>query len=122
VARDKAWEDGIDKSLNKIGDMQQSIRVSIGGAYISVMGNKWFDPQTLYFDKLPQLFADRIVILKMLSNKGEIPEVGRRHNSTTYYLYITPNEWKAIKHEAVPMTQYQFNLGEENEHKKSKHN
>ncbi len=102
----RTWEEKmarIDTELDKIGDMQQSVRVYINGATISAMGNKWFDPSTLYFKELPKLMAEKIVLLNMLDKHEEIPEVGRKHIAGTYYLYITPNQWKALRDEAIPM-------------------
>ena len=104
--KERTWEEkmaGLDAELNKLGDMQQSVRVCVNGATISAMGNKWFDPQTLYFKELPKLMAEKIVLLNMLDNQEEIPEVGRKRTAGTYYLYITPNEWKALRDEAIPM-------------------
>lgn len=104
--KERTWEEkmaGIDRELDKLADMQQSVRVFDGGATISAMGNKFFDPQTLYFKVMPNIFADKILMLRMLGDRGEIPEVGRRHSSNTYYLYITQNQWKALKDEAIPM-------------------
>lgn len=104
--KEKTWEEkmaGIDSALNEIANKQQSVRVFTGGATISAMGNNWFDPSTLYFNVMPKIFDDKIIMLRMLGDKGEIPEVGRRHSSNTYYLYITPNQWKALRDEAIPM-------------------
>lgn len=104
--KERTWEEkmaGIDSALDKLADMQQSVRVFTGGATISAMGNKWFDPQTLYFKVMPKVFEEKIIMLRMLGDKGEIPEVGRRHNINTYYLYVTPNQWKALRDEAIPM-------------------
>lgn len=104
--KERTWEEkmaGINSALDKLADIQQSVRVFTGGATISAMGNKFFDPSTLYFKAMPKLFEERIIMLRMLGDKGEIPEVGRRHSSNTYYLYITLNQWKALKDEAIPM-------------------
>lgn len=93
----------LDKDLDEIMNIPQSVRVDIGGVNMCMMGSRWFDPPSLYFKVLPEPILEKIAILKMLRRNEDIPTLGRKHNGTTYYIYISPNEWKTYADQAIPM-------------------
>jgi hypothetical protein len=95
--------DSIDRALNEVMDSPMSVRVDIGGVNMCMMGSRWFDPPTLYFKVLPTEILEKLAILKMLRRNEDIPTLGRKHNGTTYYIYISPNEWKTYADQAIPM-------------------
>jgi hypothetical protein len=95
--------DSIDRALEKTMDSPMSVRVDIGGVMMCMMGSRWFDPPTLYFKVLPTAILEKIAILKMLRRNEDIPTLGRKHNEATYYIYISPNEWKTYHDQAIPM-------------------
>jgi hypothetical protein len=95
--------DSIDRALEKTMNSPMSVRVDIGGINMCMMGSRWFDPPTLYFKVLPTEILEKLAILKMLRRNEDIPTLGRKHNGTTYYIYISPNEWKTYHDQAIPM-------------------
>jgi hypothetical protein len=95
--------DSIDRAIQKTMDSPMSVRVDIGGVMHCMMGSRWFDPPTLYFKVLPTPILEKLAILKMLRRNEDIPTLGRKHNEATYYIYISPNEWKLYADEAIPM-------------------
>lgn len=95
--------DSIDRALNEVMDSPMSVRVDVGGVNMCMMGSRWFDPPTLYFKVLPTPILEKLAILKMLRRNEDIPTLGRKHNGTTYYIYISPNEWKTYADQAIPM-------------------
>ena len=95
--------DSIDRALEKTMNNPMSVRVDIGGVNMCMMGSRWFDPPTLYFKVLPTEILEKLAILKMLRRNEDIPTLGRKHNGTTYYIYISPNEWKTYADQAIPM-------------------
>jgi hypothetical protein len=95
--------DSIDRALEKTMNSPMSVRVDIGGVMMCMMGSRWFDPPTLYFKVLPTAILEKIAILKMLRRNEDIPTLGRKHNEATYYIYISPNEWKTYHDQAIPM-------------------
>lgn len=106
MIKERTWEEkmaGLDKDLEKIMDKPQSVRVDIGGVMMCMMGSRWFDPPTLYFKVLPTAILEKLAILKMLRRNEDIPTLGRKHNEATYYIYISPNEWKLYADEAIPL-------------------
>jgi hypothetical protein len=95
--------DSIDRAIAKTMDSPMSVRVDIGGVMMCMMGSRWFDPPTLYFKMLPTAILEKLAILKMLRRNEDIPTLGRKHNDATYYIYISPNEWKLYADEAIPL-------------------
>jgi hypothetical protein len=95
--------DSIDRAISKTMDSPMSVRVDIGGVMMCMMGSRWFDPPTLYFKVLPTAILEKLAILKMLRRNEDIPTLGRKHNDATYYIYISPNEWKLYANEAIPL-------------------
>lgn len=95
--------DSIDRALTKAMDSPMSVRVDIGGVMMCMMGSRWFDPPTLYFKVLPTAILEKLAILKMLRRNEDIPTLGRKHNEATYYIYISPNEWKIYASQAIPL-------------------
>lgn len=101
--REKALHKALDKIVADAYDKPMSVRVEIGNRLICLMGSKWFDPSTLYFEELPQVVAEKIVLLKMLNNFQRLEGIGKKYNDTMFYVFITPNQWQQFKDEAVPM-------------------
>lgn len=99
--RVKAMSESLDRVFELAMDRPFSVRVDIGEACTSLMGNNVFDPSTLYFHVLPEIVQSKIVLLKMLSKGDSIPNVGRRHSANVYYISLTPRQWESFKHEAV---------------------
>jgi hypothetical protein len=95
--------DSIDRAIEKTMASPMSVRVDIGGVMMCMMGSRWFDPPTLYFKVLPTAILEKLAILKMLRRNEDIPTLGRKHTEGVFYIYISPNEWKIYKDEAIPL-------------------
>jgi len=99
----QALHQALDKVLADVYTRPVSVRVEIGNKLTCLMGNKLFDPSTLYFKTLPDIVHTKIVLLKMLRRGESITNVGKRLGDNVFYVYISPIQWAEFKDEAVPM-------------------
>jgi len=101
--RKRRFDSAIKRLIESFGDDVATIRVQFMDDKVHLVGGRKFLPPSITCEanELPKFITDKIALLKVHGARNYVMGVGKWLSEHSFYLDITPNEWKDF-YESLP--------------------